>query len=187
MDDINLTEILLQPLWLNHHFCNPDLIISNWFNHGIIHIKDICEGKNFLTFAQLKMKFDINGTVLDLNRVLLNIPKTWRDIIRTSAHSIAEPLPLHLPWNDLTKPVKGSRLFYDNFISESTLPKVCGKWNREIKENLDWKTIFTQYRLSTQDTKLLELNINSLLGLSILSENCLERSKLMMIFVVRVV
>lgn len=74
------------------------------------------------------------GTILDYTRLTLNKPKPWKDIKRSTDSFRVYNLYLYHPLEDLLKPTKGSRLYFDklltsmnnNFVTDdNVIPPLC--------------------------------------------------------------
>ena len=74
-----IDEILYSPIWYNT-LINTEFNIcyNDWYNKGIRTIIDlVSEEGMFYIFNELKNKYNIRGTFLDLHRLISHLPNTW--------------------------------------------------------------------------------------------------------------
>ena len=76
-------SMLNSPIWYNSLMRYPNnLYFPACKDKGIHTVLDLVdEHGKFMTFESLKLNYNINGTFLDYNRVINNIPTRWRDCI----------------------------------------------------------------------------------------------------------
>ena len=154
-DGNNIDDILAEPLWLNHQFTHPNFIIKSWFSKGICSIRDICDNRDILPFTELKNKYNLQGTILHYNKMLLNIPQKWRKTLSFGNVAI-ENINTPEAVKSMFQLPRGSRYFYDILIKKNNWPKVCTKWEAQFSEKIEWKLVFTKYRKCTKDVKLID-------------------------------
>ena len=118
-----------------------------------------------MSYEELKLKYPIKGTILDYRYVIFNIPESWKTTIKTTRKITLQNLYISSCLSDLTKPVKGARIFYDKLISNENNLKVCNKWQSIFHCDFIWKTIFTVYRYKLKDVKLLDFQYRFLHGI----------------------
>jgi hypothetical protein len=131
----NLESILFSPLWYNGNFNNKNLFFKSWYNKNIINIIDLISPEGvFYTFEQLKTIYNIHGTYLDYNRIIVNIPQEWKTIIRNNIQlilSYKQNISLSPYVKVLLKDLKGSKLFYE-VISDANKIVTPVKWNNHL-------------------------------------------------------
>ena len=151
-EDIN--QIIAQPLWLNHHF-KSSYIIKDWFEQGIISIKDICGENGFLSFDEIQKLYKIKGTYLDYHRLLHNIPNNWKQLLRNNSHPLYQMNINSIVFTMISKDTS-SRSFYDILINNDSMPMVLEHWNTIFDQEIDWNDVFIRYKKCTSDCKLLD-------------------------------
>lgn len=153
-DDKDIEQILTQPLWLNHHF-ESSYIVKHWFHHGIHFIKDICNENGILNFKDFKNRYKVKGTILDYQQLLNNIPSIWKHRIKNKSINLTQ-LSINSVFYDMLSDKKGSRIFYDKIVKIDKSIKVLEYWNDIVDYPINWKEVFSCYRKSTKDCKLLD-------------------------------
>ncbi len=82
----NIIVVHDQSLWLNKHITinNNKLIFwKQWQKHGINTINNLLDIENkVLAHTEIKHKFGIKCTYLDIAQIQSCIPKTWKQIIK---------------------------------------------------------------------------------------------------------
>ena len=154
----NITELLSQPLWLNGNYKNPYHYIGNWARKGIMTIRDLCNEQGFMSFDELKTKFDIKGTYMDLDYIFYIMPGKWTNIIRQSRFINVNEPKLNVIQKHFLTARKGSRLFYDALLAENVKSHTCQKWEYLFKDvDFDWHMIFDICKKTSDDVKLFIL------------------------------
>ena len=145
VEDIN--QIIESPLWFNDNIGRGKIFFKNWHDKGIRTISDILsQTGDIYTLEQLKSNYSIKGTFLDYQKVINNIPHSWKMHINNNKMFIVQSkmnVICNIYVKKLIKNKKGSRVFYDTFVNiNEYIPQ--GKWQEEIgdiNEN-EWKTYF---------------------------------------------
>ena len=138
----------------------------------------MCDKTSFISFDNLKRKYDIKGTFLDYLQIINIIPDTWKHTIRHFKNIPVFDMHITLCQQELVKPGKGSRSFYDKFMACNDLPHVCCKWQTIFKDiDFEWSEVYTTYRIRLKDIKLLDFQFRFLHGI-IYTKNELFKMKL---------
>ena len=106
-------HILSEPLWCNDNFQDNRLFFQLWANKRILFVSDIVkEDGHLLSFNEFKVKFNIRGTFLDYNQLIMNIPGEYRlKLAEQTMISHSVPIPLYL--QELISSKTGCRKIYD--------------------------------------------------------------------------
>ena len=153
----NLKHISTQKIWNNSLIKNNQNLFFNkeWQQKGIQTIGQLYDSKHktFLTFEQMKIKFNLKQSdFLKYYQILSSIPKKWKSEIK---HDTIENQQLNL-YKSLMKSKASNKL-----ISKIQLERIQS--NNEIKPhkqwekqftNLNWKHIHSMPFECTIDTKL---------------------------------
>jgi uncharacterized protein YnzC (UPF0291/DUF896 family) len=155
-NDIN--SIIFSPLWYNHNFANQSLFYKNWFEKHIEVLIDIIDDNgNFYTFNQLKDIYNINGTFLDYQRLLMGIPNEWKSIIRnnnTDFKMLKGNMHLNTHVKFIIKQTKGCKEFYE-VLSDQQNTYESKKWESifGILNHNEFKTMYKNL-LEIEEIKL---------------------------------
>ena len=153
----NIGDILAEPLWLNHNYKNPQHLIMHWADMGVLTIRDLCDEQGIMPFDEIKLKYNIRGTLLDYNYLLHILPDIWKNVIESTRTIPAYNICISVYQRNLLKLSKGSRRFYDKLISNPNRLEICEKWEMIFNEfEFDWHNIFNSYRHGLKDVKRLD-------------------------------
>ena len=138
-----IDEIFHSPIWSNSKMKDKgNLIFKNWSDKGINLIIDLLDENSrengyFLTFEDLKSKFNINGTFLEYQRVIKAIPGDWKTAIKNTEGEKINTLKYEVKRSTyvsiLMKSKKGCRDFYEILVGPQQLHTV-NKWTNEFGE-----------------------------------------------------
>lgn len=163
-------EILAAHIWYNSNIKVGNKVIfwKQWYNKGLEIINDVIDPSsgNFLSWQQIRMKFDLNGNYLMYYSIINSIPKAWRHLVapREIVGNMDKVLePVNESMNDSTISVekslfdlmnesaKPAKLLYNELIinlSDEPYDRV-DKWNLvldPIIEDIDfYKLLFENY------------------------------------------
>ena len=136
-----IDEIFHSPIWLNSKMEDKgNLIFKNWSDKGINLIIDLLDENSgetgyFLTFEDLKSKFNINGTFLEYQRVIKAIPGDWKTAIKNTEgdkiNIVKYEVKRSTYVSTLMKSKKGCRDFYETLVGPQQLYTV-NKWTNEF-------------------------------------------------------
>ena len=145
VEDIN--QIIESPLWYNDNIGRGKIFFKNWHDKGIRMISDILyQTGEIYTLEQLKAIYGIKVTFLDYQKVINNIPHSWKMHINDNKIFIVQSkmnVICNIYAKKLIKTKKGSRIFYATFVNiNEYIPQ--GKWQEEIGDinESEWKTYF---------------------------------------------
>ena len=156
-DENNPINILSQPIWLNINIkrCGKPFIFENYCNDGIFFINDlISDGKNILTFEQLKTQYAVKTNFVEYYGLVSAIPDIWKKTISDHGR-------LDIIENDIVEKLKNDKkpckYFYQLFlekIKENPL-RSQNKWSDALCVKIDdWGKIYSMAFQATKNTKL---------------------------------
>lgn len=131
-----LHEILQSPIWYNSNISNNRIVFfKDWYNKGLRSIIDLLKDDgSFYQFDELKLKYNIRGTFLDLFALTNTIPNEWKTKINENKDQIIN-FKYDVQCNDyvkiLIKDKKGSRTIYD-LLAKTKEMTVSNKWANEL-------------------------------------------------------
>jgi hypothetical protein len=126
----NIENILNEPIWFNKHINLG--YIESWHKKGLIYVKHLLDENGvLLSFEQLKLKFNIKATFIDVIRLHKAIPPEWLYRIATDVtHIGAGPSITPAVQSVLSAPT-GCKLFYHKFNNTEVTSSIVsqGKWS----------------------------------------------------------
>jgi len=151
-------DVFNQPLWHNNKL-NIEYIPA-WHKKGLLYLGDLFDihGKLY-TWCEVKNKYQIKGTFLDYNRLIINIPKEWLRLTQgniTNLRPRATPAILNICNN-----IKGCRKYYDILATTKSCKSIKSqhKWNTELDVEPEstvtiWKYAYKIAMKASDDTNL---------------------------------
>ena len=154
--DKEVFNIKDQTLWNNSYIkrMGKPIIQIDWVNKGIKYIRDITQGNRFLSFDEVKQKFNLNNTeYLKYHKLIASIPTSWK--VQIKEEEEVELNQSHLI-NKIKSVVKPCKMLYQIQMNKKDKPiKAHAKWEEKFQdENLDWKKIHMIPFNCTIDVKL---------------------------------
>ena len=122
----NIIQIKDQSLWLNKHITIDNKIIlwKQWQQKGLNIINDLLDKENnFLSPNDIKTKFNIKCTHLDINQIKTSIPKLWKVKIRhthinlTTNNTLTLKIEINNKYQDIQK--TSCKDFYWHLINKT--------------------------------------------------------------------
>jgi hypothetical protein len=102
------------------------------------------ENGDLLSFEQLKLKYNIKSTFIDVIRLHKAIPPKWLYTIESEVTYIGARPSITPAVQSVISVLKGCKLFYHKFNNTQTNTSILsqGKWSRDLHSSLevdDWK------------------------------------------------
>ena len=163
--DINSTweYFLASPLWMNKNINinNKHVLHRSWYNEGIFFVNDVISNSGkFLSYGEIKDKFDISGNIMMYNSIISALNKT-KKLYSRGDNKLTEPfIPSFV--QTILKRKKGTKDIYWMLIPK-VVPNGEKKWNQILELNeLEWREIFKLPFAVTNNTKLqwLQFRVN---------------------------
>jgi len=155
----SIEEILSEPLWHNKHLKSKCTLIKNWVKAGILFVKDILDGDGtFLSFEQMRQKYQIRGTFLDFERVKRNIPTEWISLLPIYFSTVGSSVPIPKLVKIILSPSK--QTIY-KLLVKSKLPALIKghrKWEDTLGPEKNWRHVHQSAMLATKSTYLRSLH-----------------------------
>jgi exonuclease III len=158
LEPIDIHDILSEPIWFNKRIKLG--YIKAWHKKGIVHVKHLFDEKGTLmSLEQLKNKFNIKATFLDVYRLHKAIPIQWLEQIKNKVTYIGAGPSIPLAIHSVYIAPKGCKYFYSLFHKKVDLAHVGSKdkWVRDLDihiDNEEWKHFYMLPFRSSIDTNL---------------------------------
>ena len=83
-------EVINQILWYNSHIKIARRLVFNqeWYDKGVIYIKDICTQGKLMSFQELKYTYGIQCDEMTYNSIISSIPKCWKRMISQTSNDM---------------------------------------------------------------------------------------------------
>ena len=145
------TSILNQPIWNNSNILkqNKPLYYEHWLNKGVIYLQHLVQDKRFLTFTELKGKYNLERKeFLNYHTLISAIPHDWKTKIKDedfSTETVNKPFLI----NKVLSLVKPNKLLYNTQID---------KLGKNIKAHLKWETHFQEEQINWKEVHKIPFN-----------------------------
>ncbi len=165
LDPVNLIDILTQSLWRNNNVTtNKELLYwKTWEDQGIAQLKDISNNHNlYLTLEELKNKYNIRTTFLDILNIQNSIATNWIKQIKNSSITVSKEhnnlIFINNRLVDLEK-CKCNEFYWHILKLNIKTPHVVYQWQQIFQplENVDndfWKSIYKMSFKTARDTQI---------------------------------
>ena len=162
-----INDILQENIWYNARILIGDKPVFNkaWFQAGIEHIQDLCEGNSLMTKDMLSQKYQITCDFFFYNGLKEALPSTWLEKIHAAnnVHQIIlesdKLLSLMFKNKQMDlQQVKCSQLYWADVLKIVERPTCYCKWESEYYyATFDWELINVIPYESTAETYLQSL------------------------------
>ena len=140
-------EVLAEPICFNKHIKigNKAITTTNWANHGVCKIGDFFkENGMFLSHNEFTEKYPLQLDFLTFTgckRSILEYIKCRGYILSSNAHTL-----LSAPLKKLYSIHRGSKLYYDLLLNNTSMPNCCNKWEVKLNTNINWNMCFSKVK-----------------------------------------